>query len=61
MIAGRSSLPHGIMMYTLQVKDPNESADPWDLYTVVASVSGDQAARPLRDGGCPFLDQMAVK
>jgi branched-chain amino acid transport system substrate-binding protein len=42
-------------MYLMQAKAPSESHGPWDLYTVVATVAGDQAFRPLDKGGCPLV------
>ena len=44
---------HG--MFLLQVKKPEESKAPWDYYKVLAEVPGDQAFRPLKDGGCPLV------
>jgi branched-chain amino acid transport system substrate-binding protein len=41
--------------YLFQVKTPAESTSPWDLYKVVATTPGDQAFRPLSEGGCPFV------
>ncbi|GLR94323.1 MULTISPECIES: ABC transporter substrate-binding protein [Bradyrhizobium] len=42
-------------MYLLQVKDPSESKYPWDYYKILATVPGDQAFRPLKDGNCPLV------
>ncbi|MGY3549920.1 branched-chain amino acid transport system substrate-binding protein [Bradyrhizobium sp. USDA 4472] len=42
-------------LYLLQVKKPEESKGKWDLYNVVATVPGDEAFRPLQDGGCPLV------
>ena len=42
-------------MFLLEVKKPSESKYPWDYYNVLAEVPGDQAFRPLKDGGCPFV------
>lgn len=42
-------------MYLVQVKTPAESKGEWDLYKVLATVPGDQAYRPLADGGCPLV------
>jgi branched-chain amino acid transport system substrate-binding protein len=39
-------------MYLFQVKSPSQSHYPWDYYTLVATVPGDQAFRPLAEGGC---------
>jgi branched-chain amino acid transport system substrate-binding protein len=42
-------------MYLVQVKTPAESKGEWDLYKILATVPGDQAYRPLADGGCPLV------
>ncbi len=42
-------------MYLLQVKKPDESKGPWDYVNVVERVPGDQAYRPLDQGGCPLV------
>jgi branched-chain amino acid transport system substrate-binding protein len=42
-------------MLLLEVKKPEESKYPWDYYKVLAEVPGDQAFRPLKDGGCPLV------
>jgi branched-chain amino acid transport system substrate-binding protein len=44
-------------MYLVQVKSPAESKSEWDLYKVLATVAGDDAYRPLADGGCPLVKQ----
>jgi branched-chain amino acid transport system substrate-binding protein len=41
--------------YLLEVKSPAESRGPWDYYKVLQTVPGEQAFRPLREGGCPLL------
>ncbi len=41
--------------YLVQVKTPAESKSPWDYYKIVATIPGDQAFRPLADGGCPLV------
>jgi branched-chain amino acid transport system substrate-binding protein len=41
--------------YLFQVKTPSESRDPWDLYKVVATTPGEEAFRPLAEGGCPLV------
>jgi branched-chain amino acid transport system substrate-binding protein len=41
--------------YLFQVKSPTESKGPWDYYNLLATVSAEAAARPLRDGGCAFV------
>jgi branched-chain amino acid transport system substrate-binding protein len=40
-------------MYFAQVKKPSESTGPWDYYKLLGVVPGDQAFRPLAEGGCP--------
>src|SRR3954464_4046062 len=40
-------------LYLLQVKKPDESQSKWDLLKVVGTVSGEDAFRPEKDGGCP--------
>lgn len=42
-------------MYLFEVKKPDESKGPWDLYKTLATVPGDQAFRPLSEGGCPLV------
>jgi branched-chain amino acid transport system substrate-binding protein len=48
-------------LYLLQVKRPEESKGKWDLYNVVATVPGDEAFRPLQDGGCPLVNAGSAK
>jgi branched-chain amino acid transport system substrate-binding protein len=42
-------------MYTFKVKTPAESKARWDDYTVLARIPGDQAFRPLQQGGCKLV------
>jgi branched-chain amino acid transport system substrate-binding protein len=42
-------------MYFAQVKTPAESTGPWDYYKMLGVIPGDQAFRPLADGGCPLV------
>jgi branched-chain amino acid transport system substrate-binding protein len=42
-------------MYLMQVKTPAQSKGEWDLYSILATVPGDQAYRPLDQGGCPLV------
>ncbi|MCX7360622.1 MAG: ABC transporter substrate-binding protein [Alphaproteobacteria bacterium] len=42
-------------MHLFQVKSPAESKSKDDIYTLIATVPGDQAYRPLADGKCPFV------
>jgi branched-chain amino acid transport system substrate-binding protein len=44
-------------MYFAQVKTPAESSKPWDYYKILATIPGDQAFRPLAEGGCPLVTQ----
>ena len=42
-------------MYLMQAKTPEESKGAWDLVKVVATVPGNEAFRPLDEGGCPLV------
>ena len=44
-------------MYLVQVKSPGESKGAWDLYKILATIPGDQAYRPMAEGGCPLVKQ----
>jgi branched-chain amino acid transport system substrate-binding protein len=39
----------------VQIKSPAESKSEWDLLKLVATIPGDQAFRPMTDGGCPAI------
>ncbi|MBV8793133.1 MAG: ABC transporter substrate-binding protein [Pseudolabrys sp.] len=41
--------------YLFEVKKPEESKYPGDLYHLRATIPADQAFRPLKDGGCPLV------
>jgi branched-chain amino acid transport system substrate-binding protein len=41
--------------YLYEVKKPSESKSEWDLYKLVKEVPGDQAFRPLNEGGCSLV------
>jgi branched-chain amino acid transport system substrate-binding protein len=41
--------------YLFQVKSPQESSGPWDLYKLIATTPAEEAARPLDKGGCKFI------
>ena len=41
--------------YLFEVKKPAESKGEWDLYKLVAKLPGDQAFRPLEEGGCALV------
>ena len=56
--------PHGVVhadrrmvhdMYLMRFKRPEESKSKCDLYQLVATVPGDEAFRPMSEGGCPYL------
>jgi branched-chain amino acid transport system substrate-binding protein len=42
-------------MYAVQVKTPEESKGDWDLYKILDTIPGDEAFRPLGEGGCPLV------
>jgi branched-chain amino acid transport system substrate-binding protein len=42
-------------MYLFQVKAPSESKSKDDIYKLIATVPGDKAYRPLKDGKCPLI------
>ncbi len=42
-------------MYLAQVKSPEESKGPYDFYKILRTTPGDEAFRPLKDGGCPLV------
>ncbi len=42
-------------VYLLEVKKPSESKGPWDLYKVISTTPGDQAFKPMSEGGCPLV------
>jgi branched-chain amino acid transport system substrate-binding protein len=44
-------------MYLFEVKKPSESNGPWDYCKVLARVPGDEAFRPVSEGGCPLVNQ----
>jgi branched-chain amino acid transport system substrate-binding protein len=44
-------------LYLLQVKKPEESKSKWDIYSVVATIPGEEAFRPLYKGNCPLVEQ----
>jgi len=46
-------------MYLFEVKKPDESQGPWDYYKLLATIPGDQAFRPLDQGGCPLVQASA--
>ncbi len=57
-VKGGKIRPDGRMaheFYLYQVKTPNESKGPWDLYKLVASVPPDQAFQPLSLSRCSMI------
>jgi branched-chain amino acid transport system substrate-binding protein len=42
-------------MYTFRVKAPSESKSRWDTYKVLARIPGNDAFRPLNQGGCKLV------
>ncbi|HZX96961.1 MAG TPA: ABC transporter substrate-binding protein [Myxococcales bacterium] len=42
-------------MYLYEVKKPSESKGPWDYYKLIKEIPGDQAFRPLGEGGCSLV------
>jgi branched-chain amino acid transport system substrate-binding protein len=42
-------------MYLMRIKKPEESKQKWDLYEYLATIAGDDAFRPIAEGGCPYL------
>jgi len=42
-------------MYLLQVKTPQESREPWDIFKILARIPGDEAYRPMAEGHCPLV------
>ena len=42
-------------MYLMRIKKPEESKGKWDLYEYLSTVPGDEAFRPIDQGGCPYL------
>src|SRR6516162_4298730 len=42
-------------MYLVEVKKPEESRYPWDYYKILQTIPGEEAFRPMGDGGCPLF------
>jgi branched-chain amino acid transport system substrate-binding protein len=42
-------------MCLMRIKKPEESKLKWDLYEYLSTVPGDEAFRPIAEGGCPYL------
>ncbi len=50
-IDGRRIIP----AYLFEVKKPEESKYPWDYYKLVATISPEDAAKPLSQSECPLV------
>jgi branched-chain amino acid transport system substrate-binding protein len=48
-VDGRRLIP----AYLFEVKTPAESKEPWDYYKLIATISAEDAARPLEQSECP--------
>jgi branched-chain amino acid transport system substrate-binding protein len=48
---GRRLIP----AYLFEVKKPEESKGPWDYYKLVATISPEDAAKPLEASDCPLV------
>jgi branched-chain amino acid transport system substrate-binding protein len=44
---------HPVHLY--ETKKPSELKGDWDYFKLIATVPGEQAFRPLADGGCPLV------
>lgn len=44
-------------MYVLQVKKPSEPHEPWDYFTVSATIPAEEAFRPMAEGRCALVKQ----
>jgi branched-chain amino acid transport system substrate-binding protein len=42
-------------MYLVEVKKPEESHYSWDYYKILKIIPGEEAFRPMSEGGCPLL------
>jgi branched-chain amino acid transport system substrate-binding protein len=42
-------------MYLFEVKKPEESKGPWDLYKLRATIPAEEAFRPISEGKCPLV------
>src|SRR6202166_1588946 len=51
LIDGRRIIP----AYLFEVKKPEESKYPWDYYKLIATISPEDAAKPLEASECPLV------
>ncbi|RYY11376.1 MAG: ABC transporter permease, partial [Alphaproteobacteria bacterium] len=58
--------PHGVVrpdgrmvhdMYLMRFKRPADSTGKWDVYLLEETIPGDEAFRPVAQGGCPYLNR----
>ncbi|CAO3363535.1 ABC transporter substrate-binding protein [Azospirillum palustre] len=42
-------------MYLFKVKAPSESKQPWDYYTLLKTIPGEEAFAPLSESKCPLV------
>ena len=42
-------------MYLARVKTPAESKGPWDFYTILKTIPGDEAFQPLAQSTCRLV------
>ena len=42
-------------MHLFEVKTPAESKGPYDYYKLIRTIPGDEAFRPMDQGGCPLV------
>ncbi len=58
MTVGGTLRPDGRVvrdMYLMRVKAPGQSRGEWDLLTVEQKIAGEDAFRPMAQGGCPLV------
>ena len=44
-------------MYLFRVKSPEEAKYKFDYYQLLATIPGEEAFKPMEEGGCPLLKQ----
>jgi branched-chain amino acid transport system substrate-binding protein len=42
-------------MYLMKAKQPAQARGEWDLLEVMQTIPGQEAFRPLAEGGCPLV------
>lgn len=42
-------------IYLLRVNEPSKVREPWDYLSILKTIPGDQAFRPMSEGGCPLV------